>query len=305
MADNFIFAGRPPFARIEAVEKGWSSDKKFRAWGDSGEEYLIRRADAGEAAAKKAEFEMMERVHALGVPMSRPLAFTADATRVLSLFSWCPGQDAEAALPAMTPGESYALGQEAGRILRVIHSVPAPAAAPPWGQYFRGKTARKIKAYAACPIKFDGDSRIIQYLEGNAHLPEGRPLCLHHGDYHVGNMIVSPHGALQIIDFNRWDYGDPWEEFNRIVWSAAASPHFATGQLDGYFGGRPPMDFFRLLAYYIGSNTLSSVPWAIPFGQGEVDTMLAQARDVLDWFCNMENPVPSWYIPGLCRQPPL
>lgn len=31
------------------------------------------------------------------------------------------------------------------------------------------------------------------------------------------------------------------------------SPHFATGQLNGYFGGRPPEKFFRLLAFYMAS----------------------------------------------------
>lgn len=29
-------------------------------------------------------------------------------------------------------------------------------------------------------------------------------------------MIISPEGKLSIIDFNRNDYGDPWEEVNRI-----------------------------------------------------------------------------------------
>lgn len=84
-----------------------------------------------------------------------------------------------------------------------------------------------------------------------------------------------------------------WEELNRIVWSATVSPHFATGQLNGYFGGRPPIEFFRLLAFYISSNTLSSIYWAIPFGENEVTTMKNQARDVFSWFDNMSNPVPT------------
>jgi serine/threonine-protein kinase len=58
-------------------------------------------------------------------------------------------------------------------------------------------------------------------------------------------MIVSPEGELRIIDFNRSDDGDPWEEFNRIVWSAAVCPHFATGQIHGYFDGNPPDEFFN------------------------------------------------------------
>jgi len=41
---------------------------------------------------------------------------------------------------------------------------------------------------------------------------------------------------------------------------------------------------------------LGSVPWAIPFGEREVSTMLNQAKDVLSWYNNMENPVPTWYL---------
>ena len=63
-----------------------------------------------------------------------------------------------------------------------------------------------------------------------------------------------------------------------------------------------PMEFWRLLALYISSNMLSSIPWAIPFGEGEITTMLNQARDVLAWYDNMKNPVPTWYDPTLARR---
>jgi serine/threonine-protein kinase len=111
-------------------------------------------------------------------------------------------------------------------------------------------------------------------------------------------MMIENRQSLRIIDFDRYDFGDPWEEFNRIVWSAAASPVFATGQLQGYFGGDPPLLFFRLLAFYIASNTLSSIYWAVPFGTSDLDTMMQQSQDVLEWFDQMRNPVPIWYQPG-------
>jgi len=86
------------------------------------------------------------------------------------------------------------------------------------------------------------------------------------------------------------------------IWNVAVSTHFATGQLRGYFGGspsqglEPPIEFFKLLAFYIASNTLSSIYWAVPFGQSDLDTMMKQAQDVLKWYDNMQNPVPSWYL---------
>ena len=66
--------------------------------------------------------------------------------------------------------------------------------------------------------------------------------------------------------------------------------------MNGYFDGPPPMEFWKLLAFYVGSNQLSSVSWAIPFGQGEIDTMMRQAKEVLDWYAGMTRVVPSWYI---------
>src|SRR5690606_11191222 len=46
---------------------------------------------------------------------------------------------------------------------------------------------------------------------------------------------------LTIIDFDRSDFGDPWEEFNRIVWGTQKSPLFASGMVNGYFDGEVPM----------------------------------------------------------------
>lgn len=62
------------------------------------------------------------------------------------------------------------------------------------------------------------------------------------------------------------------------------------------FDGNVPMELWKLLALYISSNTLSSIPWAVPFGDKEINTMLKQAKDVLGWYDNMQNPVPTWYF---------
>ena len=107
--------------------------------------------------------------------------------------------------------------------------------------------------------------------------------------------MINESGHIVVVDFDREDYGDPWEEFNRIVWCAQSSPKFATGMVDGYFDGQVPMEFWKLLALYISSNSLSSLPWAIPFGQEEIDVMTKQAADILSWYDGMKKVVPGWY----------
>jgi len=214
---------------------------------------------------------------------------------VYTIQSWIDGEDAEAIIPHMAKEKQYSYGVEAGRILRDIHSIPAPEGQEEWESYFNRKIDRKIKNYEQCPIKYQNGQAFLDYVNENRHLLKGRPLCFQHGDYHIGNIMIDRTGQLNIIDFDRYDFGDPWEEFNRIVWCAQASPAFACGMVDGYFDGNVPMLFWRLLALYISSNTLSSVPWAIPFGEGEVQVMLKQAEDVLSWYDNMKNPIPTWY----------
>lgn len=214
---------------------------------------------------------------------------------VYSLHSWIDGEDLEKVLPLLSETEQYVLGLKSGEILRKIHTIPAPEPQEEWETRFSRKTDLKIKKYHECGLRFEGDNYILNYIEKNRHLLKNRPQCFQHGDYHVGNMMLET-SKLKIIDFDRYDFGDPWEEFNRTVWSVAASPHFATGQLRGYFGAEPPLEFFRLLAFYIASNTWSSIYWAIPFGQADIDTMMKQSQDVLRWFDNMQSPVPTWYL---------
>ncbi len=297
-----LLAGIPGLEAIDAispVNKGWSPDRKFQVHTGDGQQWLLRLADAENYERKGLEFEHLRAVDALGVPMTRPVAFGRGPDgSVYQLLTWVEGTDAETALPTLTEARQYALGRRAGELLRRIHTLPALDGQPPWGERFRRKTESKIERYLACPIHFDGDRAVIDYLRANAGLLDGRPQCFQHGDYHAGNLIVTPQGDIGVIDFNRLDWGDPWEEFNRIVWCAAVSPAFASGRIDGYFADDVPAAFFPLLAYYILSNTLSSVYWAISFGPAEVDTMLRQAADVLHWYDGLRTTVPGWYHQG-------
>lgn len=229
--------------------------------------------------------------------MCRPVEFGECEEGVYTVLTWIDGKDAEEVIPFLSDSEQYACGLEAGRILKKIHSIPAPEDQPCWESRFSAKMNSKIRKYQNCPIRFDGAEDMIAYIEANRHLLADRPQTFQHGDYHIGNMMIE-NGKLVIIDFDRYDFGDPWEEFNRIVWCAQTSPLFASGIVNGYFNGEVPEEFWKLLALYISSNTLSSIPWAIPFGEGEIQTMLNQAKDVLGWYDNMRNPVPTWYFKG-------
>ena len=283
------------FATKELIEKGWSGDKKYRVSDKEGHRFLLRVSPTDRKDRVESTFHRVQKVTELGIPMCESIEWGECDEGVYVLQTWIDGEDAEKVIPGLPDERQYAYGLDAGRFLRKIHSIPAPNGEQNWEDYFNQKIDRKLAGYAECPLKHQNGELMIDYVQSNRHLLAARPVTYQHGDYHIGNMMIDTEGRLIVIDFDKDSYGDPWEEFNRIVWCAQAAPTFACGIVDGYFDGAVPEEFWRLLALYIATNTVSSLPWAIPFGQEEIDVMLKQGREVLQWYEGMTNPIPKWY----------
>lgn len=278
------------------INKGWSGDQKYFVLTSDGKKYLLRISPIDRLERKRREYERMREAAQLGIPMCLPVEFGTCDEGAYSIQSWIDGAEAEETIMSMDTDTQYRYGWDAGQILAKIHTIPAPPDTPDWETRFNAKIDRKIAMYENCELKYDsGGDAFLDYLARNRHLLKDRPQSYQHGDYHIGNMMIDQAGVLTIIDFDRDDFGDPWEEFNRIVWCAQAAPAFASGMVDGYFDGEVPLEFWKLLALYICSNTLGSLPWAISFGEEEITTMRNQAAQVLYWYANMTTPVPSWY----------
>lgn len=286
--------GRRDWAEVRPIHEGWSGEEKLYIRAKDGAEYLLRLADADRAATRRG-FEGLQRF--AGLPFPRAIAIGERDGRIWALLTWVPGTPLDKALPALAEGRQYALGLEAGRLLREIHTLSAPADTPDWAARFGAKIDRKLRMYADCPLRYEDDTPLLACVAANRHLLAGRPSVFQHGDYHVGNMLLSPEGELRVIDFSSADFGDPWEEFNRIVWSAQASPTFARGQLQGYFPDGVPETFWKLLQLYLATNALGALPWAIPFGEAQIEVMRAQYRDLSGWYDGFRREVPSWYEP--------
>ncbi|MFO7636408.1 MAG: phosphotransferase [Clostridia bacterium] len=279
------------------IEKGWSRDEKYVLWTSQGIRYLLRVSDIREREAKEREFKAMEKMAGLGIPMSKPLWMKAlpEDGKVLMLLSWIEGDTLEDVIQEHDPIEQYRFGVEAGKILARIHSTAAPEGISDWETRMRGKIGWHLAKYKECGIRVEGDEAIQSFIESHMHLLENRTQSMQHGDYHIGNMVLKPDKTLGIIDFNRWDHGDPYEEFYKMVFfSRKKSIPFCKGQLKGYFGEGIPPDFHGLLALYIADVALFSVVWAMPYGQKEVDTMKDIAAMVYRDYAGFTKTVPGW-----------
>lgn len=282
----------------ELITKGWSTDKKYKVTLDDDRELLLRVSSESTYGKKMEEYEMMIKVYELKVHMSKPIHIELSNEEVLFFQSWIKGVDLKDVIHTFNSKKQYDLGYEAGRILKSIHSIQIDDKHKfDWSNKFNEKIDIKIKNYKESSRKYEKGQLFIDYINKNRDLLNDRPISFHHGDYHIGNMMIDNKGDLTIIDFDRSDYGDPWEEFNRIVWCVQESYEFASGMVNGYFNGKVPLDFWKLLKLYIVANSLSSIYWAIQFGEDQVQIMREQANEILEWYDDMKKDIPTWYIP--------
>ena len=99
--------GYEAFTKIEPIAKGCSDDRKYFVETADGSRMLLRVSDISELERKKAEYGMMERVHAIGVLTPEPLRFgSCDGGKsCYSLSGWLDGEDAKEALPLLPETE--------------------------------------------------------------------------------------------------------------------------------------------------------------------------------------------------------
>lgn len=285
------------FKDVQLIQKGMSGDKKYRIATKDNKHLLLRISSIDEFERKTAEYELLKKFSSSDIPMPKPIDFGVcnDNKEVYTLLSWVEGEEAEIIIPKLYSDEQYAIGKESGRILRKIHSLPPVEISQIWTERYFSVIDERLEAFRKEGDRFPGWEITLEYIESNRRLLDNRPQVYHHGDYHMGNLILSGDHKISVIDWHTVDFdniGDPWYEFNRI---GVEYPYFASGQIDGYFGGNIPIDFWELLAYYLSVSAITSIVWAKYFAPKRLNSILKLNMDILKWFDNMKNPIPVWY----------
>ncbi|MDR1689746.1 MAG: phosphotransferase [Clostridiales bacterium] len=287
------------FTEIEPIKKGWSEDKKYRVKDDDGKYMLLRISAISEVDRKSADFEMMKRVYAHGIPTPQPLGFGIcnDGKSCYSLFEWIDGEDLETALPQMSETEQYVLGIKAGEALRIIHTLPIPDDTQNWANRYFAVIDERIDAFRSEGIPFEGSETILEYLERNRFLLSDRPQCFIHGDFHEGNLMIDSSGKLYIIDWLDEGFGncgDPWYDFK--TFGENNNSYFSTGFVCGYFGGKPPLAFWDVLTYYIITAALTSIVWIKYHKPEELPETLKWNESNAKALRENRSPLMKWYL---------
>jgi serine/threonine-protein kinase len=285
------------FLRIVPINKGWSDDRKYYAETKAGEKRLIRVSDVSVLEEKRREFELMKRMAKAGIPMSEPLEFgvSEDGKAVYQLLNWCDGEEAKELLPSLSLDEQYAFGQEAGRILRRMERIERYEPSNIWAEEYGMRVRGYIEAYRKCGERLYADNQLLQFIDEHWACLDNRPRCLLHADYQSDNMVISPDGHLFIIDFQGSGVVDPCYTLTGVMVTAEVSPAFSRGQLDVYFDGPVPDDFWLLNAFYMATESINAFAVAVKLGREEVEYSQGLMHQMMEWYDNLNIIIPTWY----------
>lgn len=127
---------------------------------------------------------------------------------------------------------------------------------------------------------------------------KSRPNRFQHDDFHLENIIVRDARYVGVVDFNGYDWGDPIHDFVKIaLFARDISIPYSIGQIEGYFNGRIPEEFWNLYAVYVGMTVFSSVVWTLLAAPHMLDDMLERLTIVLEDHNNFELSKPIWFQP--------
>ena len=282
---------------IEQINQGFSYDLKYYIMAEDGKEFFLRLSDPSSYDRKKQEQGIISLIVKRGIPSLQGIDFGTcnNGKNVYMLQTWINGEIFEAALPKLSEDEQYKLGIEAGKILKKIHSIKSDAIND-WYSVRLNQYLSSYKLYKQYSISYRYEKQINEYIEKNVSILKEEQISLVHGDYHPGNMVLSPERTITIIDFDRFDWKAPIEDFYKLaVFSRNISIPFCIGQIDGYTNDNPSPWFWERYCLCMAMTSFLSLLW----GKMRSEEMYLHRRKLCDILIEdhdcFQSKIPKWY----------
>ena len=105
-----------------------------------------------------------------------------------------------------------------------------------------------------------------------------------------------------IIDFGRYEWGDPIHDFTKLgLFSRNVSIPFSIGQLKGYFHGEePPNQFWEIYSLYMATTLISTKVWAENLHPTNLYVLMDKNKVILKDHDNFTLMKPKWFTEGCC-----
>jgi aminoglycoside phosphotransferase (APT) family kinase protein len=283
---------------VSFLNKGYSLEKKYILTTEEGIKYLLRLSFPKDPNTKIIEMEKMLECIKLGVKCNEPIRYglTSDKECFYSLLSWIEGNDGASCLKSIPTSKHLEIGLLAGKQLRLINSLEDKTSLDTWFNRFYKKQKLYYEIFQQSNIEFPYQDEVLSFINNNLDLIKNRPSFFQHDDFHLNNIIINNDTYAGVIDFNRWDYGDPWHEFVKLyMFSSEISKDFCNGQIKGYFYDKAiPKNFFTITALYTAFTLISGLVWSKRLVPHEYKQMQTRVKRIINDFDKFKLNKPIW-----------
>lgn len=289
--------------KLKFIDKGFSNDKKWIVKFANETELFLKVCPIKDAEHKQKEFTYMTYYYESDVPVPQPISFTIfkELECCVQVFECVQGEDAEISLPNLEEDKQYDIGVEAGKILKKIHQYIDQNPAQTWEEYRWGKHERYLRMFEemmesnSIPHTFNMEP-IFKFIESHKYLLKNRPVAFLHDDYHPVNLMTDKGEFRAVIDFDRFEWGDPHHDFYKTaLFTRNVSEAFARGQIDGYTAGAPSDEFWKRYSLYAAMLIIPDIVWAVRFGGDQPQQSIIRLNQVLEDHDYFTRYVPKWY----------
>ena len=282
------------YSLLEKIDKGYSPDEKYIVTiGQT--KYFIRLSDMKYHEKRKIEFSLLRELEKQGVQTHKAIEYKSDANLSVMLLSYIEGTPADEIIKNLSDMEQFTIGLAAGKELRKIHQLQAPHPLN-WEAAQRKKFNYYLSEYQKDRFKIPQEQKILDFINHNFHLLKDRPVTLLHDDFHLGHIIIFNRDFNGVIDFNGYDFGDPYHDFyNLSLFSRRLSIPYCIGQINGYFSMSPDDTFWRIYALYAAMNIFSTIVWTKHYDPSSFDDALERIHLIIQDHDDFNSAKPLWY----------
>lgn len=284
------------YSSVKIIENGYSPDKKYMVTIGKNK-YFIRLSDLKYDEKRSFEFSLLKELEKYDVQTHKAIEYTVvnEANLSVMVLSYIEGKPASEIITDLSDTEQLTLGFAAGKELRKIHQLNVHKSIN-WEEVQTKKFRYYLNEYKKDSFHVTKEHKIINFIESNLHLLKHRPITLLHDDFHLGHIITLNSVFNGVIDFNGYDFGDPYHDFyNLSLFSRRLSIPYCIGQIKNYFSNEPDDTFWRLYALYAAMNIFSTIVWTKEYDEQSFDDALERIDFILqdhDYF-NFDKPL--WY----------
>jgi len=281
------------------ITKGFSHEEKWKVVTENGEAIFLKIYDVTRLDTAKSVYEHLAYFHQIGSLVPKPIQFIEllEDSICIQIVSCINGIDGEESLHKFSNDMQYKLGFQAGKELQKLHSLSVTSAFQTWEDYRLTKHNRYLQLLNESTITFPELNNILRFIDQHIHLLKDRPVRFLHDDFHPSNIIFNDSELVAVIDFDRFEWGDPYHDFHKVaLFTSEVSKPFAIGQIDGYFSNNIPDEFWLYYSLYTAMIIPSDIIWSYKTTPHLIDSMWKRVYRILEEHRNFEQLIPLWYV---------